>query len=400
MAVEVIKFDLPTLLMAEDHATGEGEALWPIPSATLAMLYRSSPEHGRAIHVKANAAFGGGVIGTGAASLEALCPTGATDLMVDLGIDLETYGNAFLQKIMARGGEEPEVVELRRLPALTMRRHKNGFVQRSYGMDGKEKITRFRADEIVHLRVPCPMGKRYAYPTWIGAEGMLELAYAATRYNASFFRNNAMPEYAIITKGVQLTAEQKATAKEFFQREHRGLDNAHRILSLHLPSEDAEISFEKLTADVKDGDFLKLLDGARDRIVTAHEVPPRMMGIVSSGALGGAGEVTGQLFMFEHTVCRPKRRRMLDQLRPLFAEIGIAPGTIAFTPLDLTPPGEEAERLPELVSSGVLTAEEARAFLPALQLGDGTATATDPTPVERSEDRTALRALVRMLGRA
>ena len=127
-----------------------------------------------------------------------------------------------------------------------------------------KKIT-FTAQEIVQLKELCPEGRRYALPTWIGAEGMLELAYAATRYNASFFKNNAIPEYAITFKGTTPSAQMKRDIQNFFRNEFQGLDNAHRTLILHHP-EEGEIKIDKLTADMKDGDFLKLIDAARDRI--------------------------------------------------------------------------------------------------------------------------------------
>lgn len=364
--VSVLKSDIATLLSHVSDTGVDGEYIWPIPASALALLYRSSSEHGRAIHVKAEGAYGGGLIGV-SEPIEALCDTGAAELFVTLGLDLETYGNAFLQKVSDSAGK---VIALRRLPAITMARTKTGFLQRIADSAKIEKIT-FGTDEIVHLREPCPMGRRYALPAWIGAEGMLELAHAATRYNAAFFANSAIPEFAVIFKGTTPTAAQKQSIQEFFRAGFQGVERAHRTLVLNHP-EEGEIKLEKLTADVKDADFLKLIDAARDRIPIAHGTPPRILGIVASGQLGGGGEVTGQLFVFERLTLAPKRRRMLDQLRPLLRDLGLVPGDpdrlgenqVAFRPLDLTPPDDDAEQLPYLVQAGILSPEEARAMLP------------------------------------
>ncbi len=112
----VLKSDIEALIDMRHEVGLEGEYLWPIPPRALALLYRASAEHNRAIQIKAEGAFGGGLPGSGAARIETLCAPGATEMFTALGLDLETYGNAFLQVI--RTGER--IVGLRRLPAITM----------------------------------------------------------------------------------------------------------------------------------------------------------------------------------------------------------------------------------------------------------------------------------------
>lgn len=408
VTIEVQKSDLSGLLASTSDVGIDGEYLWPISVHSLSTLYRASPEHSRAIHVKAEGAFGGGLIGDEAdvEKLEALCETGAAELFMLLDLDIGTFGNAFLQVIRSRDGER--IVGLRRLPAITMSRFRDGFLQRVSKPGGETKKFTFTAREIVHLRAPCPMGRRYAYPEWISAEGMLELAHAATRYNASFFKNNAIPEYAIIFKGATPSADQKRGIAEFFRNEHQGVDNAHRTLVMST-SEEGAIEVKRLTAEVKDGDFLKLIDAARDRIPVAHGTPPRVLGIMTAGQLGGGGEVTGQLFTFEHLTLKPKRRRMLDQIRPLLAELGLKPGRadttlakgeLAFRPLDLTPPKDDAEDLPGLVGSGILDVDEARALIPAIANASQGGSAGSGRPVERAAPTSRMDALVAILARS
>jgi capsid portal protein len=400
----VIKSSDVSGLLGGGQATEDGEYPWPIPPINLATLYRASPEHGRAIHVKAESAFGGGLIGD-TARIDEICETGTAELFVLLGLDLETFGNAFLQKIYS---PDRRLIGIRRLPAITMKRRKGGFVQTVQQPEGDPKKVKFTADEIVHLREPCPFGDFYSRPAWIGVEGMLELAHAATQWNAAFFKNNAMPEYAVIFKGQAPSKEQKEAVRDFFRNEFGGFEKAHRTLVLHA-GEENEIKIEKLTADIKDADFLKLLDASRDRMPIAHGTPPRILGIMSAGQLGGGGEVSSQLFTFEHLTLRPKRRRMLDQLRPLLSELGLQPapvdalpveGQVAFRPLDLTPPKDDAEGLPDLVQAGIITPEEARSLLPHLTQASETPADASEKPIERSahaEDN--LKALSALLAR-
>ena len=375
--VEILRSGFQEFISGASPVSMDGEFAWPIPPSSLGLLYRASSEHCRAINIKAEGAFGGGLTGDKAELINALCEGGAAEMFTSLGLDLETYGNAFLQVIRSR--TDGRIVRLRRLPAITMSRFRRGFLQRTTKPNGDIKRTTFTEKEIVHLREPCPMGKRYAFPTWIGAEGMLKLTTAATRFNEAFFENGAMPEYAVVFSGGAPTKEEKAVIAEFFRNEYRGPDNAHRTLIIH-GGEDRKVEFKRLTSELKDGDFLKLLDAARDRMPVAHGVPSRMMGIMSGGQLGGGGEVAQQLFVFEVLTLRPKRRRMLDQIAPQLAELDVKPGDleeglatneIAFRPVDLTPPKDDAEDLPNLVSSGIVTADEARAIIPFLQGSEG-----------------------------
>lgn len=341
----------------------DGLLPWPIDPAALLTLYTASAEHSRAIHVKAEGAFGGGFRGPGASLLERLCGTGSSDLFVQLGVDLECYGNAFIELVRTPQGK---IVGLGWLPAITMARREGGGYRQTLRDGLQDKVTDFAQGDVLHLRPPCPGGGHYALPTWIGAVGMLELVQSAISYNQAFFANNAIPDTAIITHGPPLTSAQKDAVKTYFQSEFRGTGNAHRSLYLHFPGRKEEygIEFRALSQGTKDGEFLKLLDAARDRIPVAHGVPPRMLGIATAGALGGTGEVSGQLFIFEKLTLAPRRRRMLDQLRALMRELGVDPADHHFAGIDLTPPGEDTAHLSEWVQAGILTADEARAILP------------------------------------
>lgn len=376
----VVKSDIADLLSPMAHVGIDGEHLWPIAPQALLALYKSSAEHGRAIQVKAESGFGGGLIGGGAATLEALCQGGAASLFTALEVDVGTYGNGFMQIVRGPGGN---ILELRRLPAITMHRYRDGYLQRAPLPGGRVRKITFTADEVIHLRDLCPGGGRYALPSWIGADGMLELTHAAMRHNAGFFSNAAIPEFAVIFKGTTPSQAEKDAIREFFRQQYQGIERTHRTLLLHL-SEDADVKFEKLTADVKDGDFLKLLDAARDRMPVAHGVPPRMLGIMAGGQLGGGGEVEGQFFVFENLTLKPRRRRTLDQIAPVLRELslvalppdGSTPGNaVGFRPLDMPAPTTPAQAQPQ--------------------------SATEPPemPVSRSGGTDPLDGLVALLGR-
>lgn len=360
--VEVMKSgSVAEILEPQYGLVDSNEYGWPVSPIVLLGLYQAASEHTRAIHLKAEGAYGRGLMGSKADQFDELCESDSADMFTDLGVDQETFGNAYLQIIK---NEAKRIIRLRRLPAATMKRKRNGgFVQKIW-VNSKERRTHFRQDEIVHLRHHCPHGHYYSLPDWISAGQMIELVEAATKWNKKFFKNGAIPEYAIITKGSQLSTEQKEATKAFFQRDFQGVDNSHRTILIHMSDPESDVEFKKITEPMKDADFLKLLDAAKDRIPIAHGVPPRLLGIMHAGQLGGGNELTGQLFQFEIMKLDSMRRRMLSQLKPLLRELGIDKDELSFVPLDLTPPDQDKDDLAELVDKEILSAEEARTLLP------------------------------------
>ncbi|MBC7953137.1 MAG: phage portal protein [Rhodospirillaceae bacterium] len=340
----------------------DGAVSWPIAPSALLLMYLTSPEHNRCIHLIAEGAFGGGLVdkdGQPISAMEDLFEQGSAATFVELGIDLGTFGNAFLQVIT--NNATGRVVALRRLPAITMRRlGRAGFVQTVRDGIGNETRTLFGPEEIIQLRPPCPMGGFYALPDWIAAGNMIKLAQAATEWNAKFFENGAMPEYAMIVKGGQLSDTQKEAARGFFRREFRGLDNAHKTLLLSFDNNEVEVEFKRITAEMKDGDFLKMLDAAQSRVHLAHGVPPRLLGIMHAGQLGGGGEITGQFKMFEDLRLASVRRRTKDQITPLARRLKLAPDALRFRPLDLTAPDTDRQQIKDWLEAEIIDRDEAR----------------------------------------
>ena len=338
--------------------TLDGEAIaWPIDANGLFQLYQKSGYHSRCCQIKSETAFGIGIDENSENLLKPLMPkgTGVSGFFVELGLDLEAYGNAFVEKIYAGS----TLVGLKRIPARTVFiREQGGLVQWDYKVDGTIEFIRFPEENFLQLSQPCPAGFHYSLPQWIGAENMLELAIAATIYNAAFFQNHAMPSYAIKVTGGKISDKVKSAIKSFFQNDIKGIDNAHKTIFIPLTGK-TEINFEKLSENIKDMDFEKMLNISRDNIVSAHGVPPRMLGIMAAGQLGGGGEVSAQLHVFEAVTLQPRRRRMAEQFSEILVELGSSE-PMTFSPMDITPPGEDSSNIPSLVSSGIITPEEGR----------------------------------------
>lgn len=326
---------------------------WPIPPARLAAMSLAEPTHARAIEIKAHGAVGGGFSGRDAD--KALAVLGGQQALVELAIDLETYGNAFLERV--RAGRR--LVGLKRLPAWSMsRRVGGGYRQRLW--DGQKELRRdFTEEQVLMIRQPTAQPGWYGVPTWASAAGLIDMLEAIAAYNARFFSNHAVPDHIITVSGGTLSDAQKEALRRFFQTDFKGLENARKTLFVAL-SEGQTLEIKPVAQD-NDGRFIELYKAARETLPAAHGVPPRLLGIATPGALGGLNEVATQMHMFEVFTLAPRRRLILDALRADLAALGAA--DVALAPIDLTPPGQDIAALPQMVAAGIMTPEEARAWI-------------------------------------
>jgi len=291
------------------------------------------------------------------------------EVIARVSLDFETTGNGYLEIVRNRAGQ---VEELYYAPAVLMKRRKRGekfpFVYQGsaesvdfYAYKTGEKPGDPEHGEILHFCNYTDKSRYYGLPDWRGAVPDIEVDYYAVLYNQKFFVNSGVPDLAIVVEGGQFDEETEKKVVEFFQSNFKGLENAHRTLYLPINDQEVSVRFEKLALDVKDrdGSFDKLRARCRDNIVSAHGVPPRLVGIVVSGQLGGGGEIHGQLKVFQEVTINPRQTLFETKLQPILKDMGID-ADFKFQELDTKIQEKDSEYYPALVGAGILDANEAR----------------------------------------
>ena len=286
-----------------------------------------------------------------------------------VSLDFETTGNGYLEIVRDRAGR---IQELYHAPAILMKRRKRGekfpFIYKGlaeavdfYAYRPGEKPGDPEHGEILHFCNYTDKSRYYGLPDWRGAVPDIEVDYYAVLYNQKFFINSGVPDLAIVVEGGEFDEETEKKVVNFFQSNFKGLNNAHRTLYLPVNDQDIKVRFEKLALDIKDrdGSFDKLRARCRDNIVSAHGVPPRLVGIVVSGQLGGGGEIHGQLKVFQEVTINPRQTLFESKLRPVLKEMGIE-ADFKFQELDTKIQEKDSEYYPALVGAGILDANEAR----------------------------------------
>ena len=282
-------------------------------------------------------------------------------------IDYESQGNAYLEVVRNRGGE---VTEIYHVPAYTVRRaqDKPGYYQVRSG--NSVYLKRFGDEEddaeseIIHLKSYYPKSDYYGMPDFLPALFAAVLDRHANTFNQSFFDNNAIPAMVMVVKGGSLSENAKNTIANFFTSQLKGSDKAHRLLQISVENPDVEIDFEKLMVEIKEASFLDLRRMNRDEIIAAHGVPPRLLGVMSAGQLGGKSEAFAQMQIFKETVINPRQRRLEHMMNRLARiGLGIENWRIKFTEFDSSSMAEDAEFVKKMVEIGVLTVNEGRELL-------------------------------------
>lgn len=261
------------------------------------------------------------------------------DLLYAFILNAEIYGNAFMEICADK---------LYILPTFEARLNENREI---YQVKDNHKI-KLNAK---HLFYYSPRSRYYGEPDYLATLLPILVNAKADRFNEKFFDNSARADKAIIFENSEPSEEQLNTFKEFFSSEFKGFNNAHKTMVVTASGENARVRFEDLSK-VDDLSFKELKQINRDEIIAAHGVPPRMVGVLNSGGLGGGGELIGQLHAFNELTIIPKQ----EQIEWFFYQIGFP---IKLKPIDVSNFKDDSDLVTNLVQNGILNLNEARAIL-------------------------------------
>ncbi len=232
------------------------------------------------------------------------------DILGRVAWDLECLGNGALEIARDTKGRIGEVYHVH-AHTLYVRSNGNdlaGFTQEAdipvdfnkFGENGER-------NEILQFKKYTPLSTWYGMPEWVAALEALRLDQQKKIFYSSFFGNSAVPALAVVLEGAEFDADTEKKLQIGFEN-MKGVDNAFRTLLMSIPFEGATIKFEKLMADFKDMPFDKLTQATREEILAAHGTPPRLVGIVTAGSLGGESEADAQLRNFVETKIKPRMK--------------------------------------------------------------------------------------------
>ena len=290
------------------------------------------------------------------------------DVVSKVCMDFESTGNGYMECVRGKGGK---IQELYHCPSPLVTHRPRGAETRFYyqGYGGRIPFPSYSQggdSSLLYFQNYTNSDRFYGLPDWRSCIPDIELDYYAVRYNQKFFVNSGIPDLAIVVEGGEFDQETEEKVVSYFQSNFKGWENAHKVLYLPVNSDGVKVRFEKLAVDAKDRDasFDTLRSRCRDNIVSAHDVPPRLVGVVTTGQLGAGGEVQGQFKVFQETHIAPKQRYFEGKLTPLLKDMGIiSSGRLRFEAMDVNIQEKDSEYYPKMVESGIITVDEAREAL-------------------------------------
>lgn len=306
-------------------------------------------------------------------------------------IDLESTGNFFNEVNRSFGGMLANMYHVR---AMNFRRSKDARKGGYYQVPKKNYSKRWiefcrfgmpqpTKNEVLHYYTYDPSSDYYGLPVWVPALADMVLDRSAAEFNINLFRNQLVAKFAVIVEGGKLSPTAKNSLREFLSSQAQGAKNAGKTIIFDTDDPNVKVRIDKLEMEfgTKNDWMGKIRESARDMIISAHGVPPRMVGVVTAGQLGGGSEAAEQLRIFEETEAGPKRARLEEFYnRTLLTEFSNHKWKLKFNSIDTTDAKVDADIQQILISAGIKLPEESRQDLglPALdeeamqRLGTGT----------------------------
>ncbi|MES3206854.1 phage portal protein [Serratia ureilytica] len=223
-------------------------------------------------------------------------------------LDYLVFGNAFLEVRKNRLGEP---LRLQCSPAKYTRR---GVAPDTYWFvqDWKDPH-QFAPGSVFHLIEPDINQELYGLPEYLSALNSAWLNEAATLFRRKYYQNGAHAGYILyMTDAAQSTSDVDRMRQAM--RDTKGLGN-FRNLFMYAPNGKPDgIKILPLSEVATKDDFFNIKNATRDDLLSAHRVPPQMMGIIPNNT-GGFGDVekASQVFVRNELIPLQERMRELNK---------------------------------------------------------------------------------------
>lgn len=300
--VEAFTFGEPSPVMDKrdilDYAECLGNGRWyepPVSFHGLAKSLRAAVHHSSPIYVKRNIL----------ASTFIPHPMMSQQEFSKFALDYLVFGNAFAE---LRRNSLGAPFRLETTPAKFTRK---GVKEDEYWFvnDWKEPHL-FSAGSVFHLIEPDINQELYGLPEYLSALNSAWLNEAATLFRRKYYQNGAHAGYILyMTDAAQSSSDVDRMRQAM--RDTKGLGN-FRNLFMYAPNGKPDgIKILPLSEVATKDDFFNIKKASRDDLLSAHRVPPQMMGIIPDNS-GGFGDAVKASQVFVRNELTPLQERMKE----------------------------------------------------------------------------------------
>ena len=299
-SMEAFTFGEPTAVLDRrdilDYVECVDNGRWyepPVSFSGLAKSLRAAVHHSSPIYVKRNIL----------ASTYIPHPLLSQQDFSRFVLDFLVFGNAFIEKRVSLSGKP---IKLETSPAKYTRR---GVEDDTYWyMQSDSPPHQFAPGSVFHLLEPDINQEVYGLPEYLSALNSAWLNESATLFRRKYYQNGAHAGYIMyVTDAAQSSTDVEALRKAM--RDSKGLGN-FKNLFFYAPNGKADgIKIVPLSEVATKDDFFNIKKVSAEDLMSAHRVPPQMMGMMPNNT-GGFGDVVKAAEVFVRNELTPLQERL------------------------------------------------------------------------------------------
>ncbi|TBL82188.1 phage portal protein [Hafnia alvei] len=301
-AMQAFTFGEPSAVLDRrdilDYAECIGNGKWiepPVSFTGLAKSLRAAVHHSSPIYVKRNIL----------ASTFIPHPLLSQQAFSRFVLDFLVFGNAFLEKRYNRVGK---VMRLECSPAKYTRRGIEDDVY--WFVQSFKEPHRFDVGSVFHLIEPDINQELYGLPEYMSSLNSAWLNESATLFRRKYYQNGAHAGYIMyVTDAAQSNTDVEALRDAM--RSSKGLGNFKNLFFYAPNGKPDGIKIVPLSEVATKDDFFNIKNATRDDLLSAHRVPPQMMGVLPNNT-GGFGDVVKASQVFVRNELLPLQERIKE----------------------------------------------------------------------------------------
>ena len=269
------------------QVNNDGKIYLPIVSLDgLAKSLHSSPHHESAIRAKANSL---------AASVKNYNNISRADFL-SITMDYLIFGNFYLEYVPNKLGQ---LLDVKYMPAKFMRKK---YVKTSADKDrfiylyGENKQKEYKAGQVIHVKNPDVNQEIYGIPEYLSALNAAWLNEAGTIFRRRYFENGNHAGFILHLTDATMTKEEAEQVSKSIS-ETKGVGNFKNLMVFNPSGTKDGLKIHPFSEITAKDEFFNIKNVTRDDILSAHRVPPQLLGIIPQGS-SGLGDVEKALRVF------------------------------------------------------------------------------------------------------
>lgn len=173
-------------------------------------------------------------------------------------------------------------------------------------------------NQVIYFKPYTPGQQYYPLPDYIGAIKVIELDAEVDTFHNNNIKNGLAPSLSITTF-TNANEEERRVIEQMLRTQYGGAENAGSLMYIDVDSPENAPVITPIPQNGADDYYYNLNEMVVQKILTAHRITsPMILGIKTSGQLGGREEVLDAYLLLLNTVIRPYQQSILSTFETIF----------------------------------------------------------------------------------